>query len=202
MSGNYYLKYILASLSQIVDKAKMIANGSYGIQIQTQYDDEIGDLARMINEMSMQINQNEKAQTEFISSLSHELRTPLTAISGYAEIMKSGLVKSEDMKLFSETIYHEASRLIKLIEDIIKLSDNYYEFDDLTASTMEWMPLTNATPIPASIATRPTKRSTVSTLGLTTGLVTSVVHALKAESLLVEPIKVITISIMITAQIV
>ena len=43
LSGNYYLKYILASLSQIVDKAKMIANGSYGIQIQTQYDDEIGD---------------------------------------------------------------------------------------------------------------------------------------------------------------
>ena len=89
LSGNYYMGSILQPLSQIVDKAKMIANGSYGIQIQTKYDDEIGELARTINEMSMQINRNEKAQTEFISSLSHELRTPLTAITGWSETLLS-----------------------------------------------------------------------------------------------------------------
>lgn len=59
---------------------------------------------------------------EFSANVSHELKTPLTSISGYAEIMKSGLVKPEDMTRFSEKIYHEASRLITLIEDIIKLS--------------------------------------------------------------------------------
>ena len=52
----------------------------------------------------------------------HELKTPLTSISGYAEIMKDGLVRPEDMKGFSERIYHEAKRLITLVEDIIKLS--------------------------------------------------------------------------------
>lgn len=59
---------------------------------------------------------------EFSANVSHELKTPLTSISGYAEIMKSGLVKQEDMIAFSERIYNEASRLIVLIEDIIKLS--------------------------------------------------------------------------------
>lgn len=59
---------------------------------------------------------------EFSANVSHELKTPLTSISGYAEIMKSGLVKPEDMTRFSEKIYHEASRLITLVEDIIKLS--------------------------------------------------------------------------------
>lgn len=59
---------------------------------------------------------------EFSANVSHELKTPLTSISGYAEIMKSGLVKPEDMAPFSEKIYNEASRLIVLIEDIIKLS--------------------------------------------------------------------------------
>lgn len=59
---------------------------------------------------------------EFSANVSHELKTPLTSISGYAEIMKSGLVKPEDMARFSEKIYKEASRLIVLIEDIIKLS--------------------------------------------------------------------------------
>ena len=59
---------------------------------------------------------------EFSANVSHELKTPLTSISGYAEIMKSGLVKSEDMITFSERIYHEASRMITLIGDIMKLS--------------------------------------------------------------------------------
>lgn len=63
-----------------------------------------------------------KMRKEFSANVSHELKTPLTSISGYAEIMKSGIVKPEDMARFSEKIYKEASRLIVLIEDIIKLS--------------------------------------------------------------------------------
>ena len=59
---------------------------------------------------------------EFSANVSHELKTPLTSISGYAEIMKNGLVKEQDIPKFSERIYKEARRLITLIEDIIKLS--------------------------------------------------------------------------------
>ena len=59
---------------------------------------------------------------EFSANVSHELKTPLTSISGYAELLKSGLVKEEDIVSFSERIYNEASRMITLIEDIIKLS--------------------------------------------------------------------------------
>lgn len=59
---------------------------------------------------------------EFSANVSHELKTPLTSISGYAEIMKDGLVRPEDMQHFLEKIYQEASRLITLVEDIIKLS--------------------------------------------------------------------------------
>lgn len=59
---------------------------------------------------------------EFSANVSHELKTPLTSISGYAEIMKNGMVRPEDIPLFSERIYKEARRLITLVEDIIKLS--------------------------------------------------------------------------------
>lgn len=64
----------------------------------------------------------DKVRREFTANVSHELKTPLTSISGYAEIMKNGLVKDEDIKKFSEIIYNETGRLITLIGDIIKLS--------------------------------------------------------------------------------
>ena len=58
ISGNYFIHSILVPVGQIAEKAKRITGGSYGIQIQAGYDDEIGDLANTINEMSIQINQN------------------------------------------------------------------------------------------------------------------------------------------------
>lgn len=83
------------------------------------------EMAPLLQSMDQQNREKEaiaNMRKEFSANVSHELKTPLTSISGYAEIMKSGLVKPEDMKQFAETIYHEASCLIKLIEDIIKLS--------------------------------------------------------------------------------
>lgn len=66
--------------------------------------------------------QAEKMRQEFSANVSHELKTPLTSISGYAELMKNGLVRPEDIVDFSGRIYKEASRLITLVEDIIELS--------------------------------------------------------------------------------
>ena len=87
--------------------------------------DTYEELTPLLESMDRQNREKEAVanmRKEFSANVSHELKTPLTSISGYAEIMKSGLVKPEDMNMFSETIYHEASRLIKLVEDIIKLS--------------------------------------------------------------------------------
>lgn len=64
----------------------------------------------------------EKSRQEFTANVSHELKTPLTSISGYAEILKNGMVKDEDIIRFSEKIYNETQRLITLVGDIIKLS--------------------------------------------------------------------------------
>ena len=119
ISSNYYMGSILEPLSQIVDKAKMIANGSYGIQIQTKFDDEIGELAHTINDMSMQINQNEKAQTEFISSLSHELRTPLTAITGWSETLLSSDDLDENTRRGVKIILGEGKRLTEMVLELL-----------------------------------------------------------------------------------
>lgn len=55
---------------------RRIAGGSYGIQVEKKFDDEVGDLTDAINDMSLRIKQAESMKSEFISSVSHELRTP------------------------------------------------------------------------------------------------------------------------------
>lgn len=76
-----------------------------------------------IREQTITENESrERMRREFSANVSHELKTPLTSISGYAEIMKTGVAKPEDMVRFSEIIYLEATRMITLVEDIIKVS--------------------------------------------------------------------------------
>lgn len=69
-----------------------------------------------------QKRQAEQFRREFTANVSHELKTPLHAISGYAELMKSGMVPQTDMTAFAGKIYGEAQRMIRLVEDILRLS--------------------------------------------------------------------------------
>ena len=119
LSSNYYIRSILIPLGEIIEKAKLITGGSYGIQIQKRYDDEIGDLADSINEMSMKINQNEKMQTDFISSLSHELRTPLTAITGWSETILNGENVDDDTRRGIKIIQRETTRLTEMVVELL-----------------------------------------------------------------------------------
>ena len=70
-----------------------------------------------------ELRRQEQLRREFTSNVSHELKTPLTSISGFAEIMKSGVTDAETVSDFSSSIYDEAQRLISLVSDIIKLSE-------------------------------------------------------------------------------
>lgn len=118
-SINHYANSVLEPIMQITEKARMIAGGSYGIQISEKYDDEIGKLTETINEMSMKINQNEKTQTEFISSLSHELRTPLTAITGWSETLLQSDDLDENTHRGMKIIHREAGRLTEMVLSLL-----------------------------------------------------------------------------------
>ena len=118
-SNLYFVRSILNPVAEITEKAKKIANGSYGIQIETKYDDEIGELAETINEMSVKINQNEKMQSEFISSLSHELRTPLTAINGWSETLLADETLDPQTTRGVRIILGETRRLTEMVVELL-----------------------------------------------------------------------------------
>ena len=122
-SNLYFVRSIVEPVASITETAKRIAAGSYGIQIEKKFDDEIGDLTDTINDMSLKIKQSEKLKSEFIASVSHELRTPLTAINGWAETIQNGEVRdAEDVRKGMSIIVSEARRLTNMVEELLEFS--------------------------------------------------------------------------------
>lgn len=125
-TGMYFIHSIATPVMEITETAKRIASGGYGTQIQAKFaenNDEIGELARTINNLSLQISQTEKMQSEFLSSVSHELRTPLTAISGWGEtLMTSNEMDPVETRRGIVTMLKETKRLTSLVEELLEFS--------------------------------------------------------------------------------
>lgn len=114
-----FIRSFIEPVGEITEMSKRIANGSYGIQIEKTYDNEVGEMVSSINEMSIKIAQSEKMQTEFVSSVSHELRTPLTAITGWSETLLYNEELDSESKKGITIILREARRLTKMVEELL-----------------------------------------------------------------------------------
>jgi len=79
----------------------------------------------------------ERMRQEFTANVSHELKTPLQSISGYAELLKSGMVREEDVQQFAERIYSESQRMITLVNDILELSHLDEGMADMTRDDVD-----------------------------------------------------------------
>ena len=84
--------------------------------------DELRPLMIRIRRQNDERSKNEKMRQEFSANVSHELKTPLTSISGYAELLESGMVSDKDVINFAHKIHHESKRMTNLVNDIIKIS--------------------------------------------------------------------------------
>ena len=130
ISNLLFINNVVEPVAVVSEAAKRIAAGSYGFQIPNRYADEMGELVDNINDMSMKIGENEKLQSEFISSVSHELRTPLTAINGWGETLLSDDGNDpEALRRGLSIIVKESGRLTNMVEELLdfsKMSDGRF----------------------------------------------------------------------------
>lgn len=122
-SNMVFIRNIVEPVAEVTEAVQHISSGSYGLQIENTYKEEMGDLVNSINEMSTKIGQNEKMQREFISSVSHELRTPLTAINGWGETLL-GDTSNDPVQLRRGVaiILKESRRLTNMVEELLQFS--------------------------------------------------------------------------------
>lgn len=122
----YLIFWFRHNVSEPIDRltefAAEIASGSYGSQIETSRDNELGRLTDSINDMSEKVAIAEKSRTDFISQVSHELRTPLTAITGWSETIAFDPAVQGDSLKGIHIISKEAERLTGMVTELLEFT--------------------------------------------------------------------------------
>lgn len=121
---SYWLSRKFAGpVSAISSLAERYAIGEYSARIDDNAEDEIGRLAKRMNEMGEALARNDLLQKELIANVSHELRTPLTLIRGYAETIRDVTGDNPEKRNRQlGVIIEESERLGIIVADILNLS--------------------------------------------------------------------------------
>ena len=118
----WFHRCVAEPIEELTNVARRIAQGSYGVKIESKSENEIGRLAGEMNIMSEKVAMAEKSRTEFISQVSHELRTPLTAIEGWAETIAFDSAVQGDSLRGIHIISKEAERLTGMVSEMLEFA--------------------------------------------------------------------------------
>ncbi|MEK4701902.1 HAMP domain-containing sensor histidine kinase [Solibacillus sp. FSL R7-0668] len=135
-------------LVEMEKATREIAKGNLKTKVNVPSSDEIGSLAKAINDLSVELNDYRTNRSEFLANISHELRTPTSYLKGYGEIIKNKRYETpEELEKYASIIESEANRLAKLIQELFELSKmeegsfqlyrQYIDIEDLVESIVE-----------------------------------------------------------------
>ena len=135
-------------LNKIRDTTTELAKGNYEVTTQVNQSDEIGELAKSIDKLALQLDKSskeserfEKMRQNFIANISHELRTPITVIRGSIEAICDGIISDpEQLKDYNEQILSDSIHLQRLVNDLIdltKLQNIDFSIDKSTINLLE-----------------------------------------------------------------
>lgn len=131
-------------LIEMKEATLKMSNGDFTVDLSTNGQDELSDLANAIQLLSDDLNHLREERKEFLSSIAHELRTPITFIKGYTDILYKRDLSERDRQKYLRIIIEETNRLSRLIKelfDLAKMDENAFvinkeclHLDDFVAS--------------------------------------------------------------------
>ena len=120
--GTMLVKRLTKPLLDMKLAAGRVSKGDYSVKIANESMDEIGQLARAFNQMSLSIQKEDERKKEFLANVSHELRTPISYVKGYSDALHSGIVQQDERNKYLTLIHREAGRMERLVDDLLDLS--------------------------------------------------------------------------------
>lgn len=107
-------------IGQLLDAASELTHGNYQQQIVIERNDELGDLAHAINQLSRILNQHEQSRKQWVADTSHELRTPISVLQAQIEAMLDGVRQATPTQL--QAMQRQILTLKKLVQDLNELA--------------------------------------------------------------------------------
>lgn len=117
----YLIKKLLQPIRELITSTRQLKEGTFPDLIQSDHDDEVGELVEQYNGLITQLKRNEEERIKLVSDVSHEFRTPLSNLNGYLYALKSGAIEGNE-EIYT-SLYNEVYRLTHLIDDIDKLKE-------------------------------------------------------------------------------
>lgn len=133
-------RYFTEPLVKMNNLAAGVAEGQYDQKINLNRNDELGELAEVLNKMSSRLDYLEKTREESTSDLAHELRTPLTIISNYLCAMEDGVLPLEKETLIE--MKEEINRLLKLVDRLEELAETEEKILNLNKQSVDLQKIT------------------------------------------------------------
>ncbi len=140
------VKNTVRPLVELCDVSKKYSHGDFTPRINIDENNEIGQLAKALNEMAASIEQSELVGKNFIANVSHELRTPMTTISGFVDGILDGTISKDQQEKYLRIVSEETHRLstvvglmlsmAKLDSGEVKLSYKEFNIVDMVANCL------------------------------------------------------------------
>jgi signal transduction histidine kinase/CheY-like chemotaxis protein len=134
---------LVHSMRELLAAAERIGRGDFSARLAIRRDDEVGDVARAVNEMAERLETNaatlraqhgelvdavkraetaSRAKTEFLANMSHEIRTPMTAVLGYTDLLLADGGDAAERELWAAAARRNGAQLLDLIDGILDVS--------------------------------------------------------------------------------
>lgn len=122
LMGVALMRRFTEPLHKISEAAQKFGGGDFSVRVDVAGDDEIAALAHTFNNMAANLQAIDNSRAQFMGNIAHELRTPMTTIKGFVDGILDGTIPQDQQKHYLQLVSQEASRLARLIQNMLDLS--------------------------------------------------------------------------------
>src|SRR5690625_332795 len=118
----FIARKLIKPISTLTEATKKVSEEKYSVSLPIDRQDEIGELAKSFQQMTVKLSQLDRMRKQFINDVSHDFQTPLQNIKGYVNLLKNEHISQDDKQTYTKIIESETNRLSSLTKQLLVLT--------------------------------------------------------------------------------